>query len=265
MKRHRIEDIHELLDGRLSPERRAAVELHLVECGACRKHHEALSWTQKVVARHLGPAGLPVDLESRLGHMLDAEDSGAGSAVGSVIHRRGWPAGLALVAAALLVALGLPLLRTPSRADLPALVARDHEALEAGTSPEIFRTTDTASLEAYFRAQGIDFTTRVFDLGMMGYRLSGGHVHRLGGRASALFAYRGPAGEWLVCQMFAGTIAELPAADDERQHDGIHFHAYASDGVTTVFWQEGDVICALSSTKDPEVLWQLAFAKAVRI
>ncbi|MCI0407197.1 MAG: anti-sigma factor [Acidobacteria bacterium] len=264
MKRHRIEEIHELLDGRLDPGRRAEVELHLSECEPCRKRHEALIWTRKVAAGHLCTARLPAELESQVRNVLDAEDR-IKVCAGSLLHRWGWAAGLSALAAALLVALGLPLLRTSGRADLPALVAGDHDALKAGSIQEIFRTTDTASLEAYFRAQGVDFTTRVFDLGMMGYRLSGGRAHRLAGRTSALFAYRGPAGEWLVCQMLVGTLAELPDAAEERQHDGIRFLAYASGDVTTVFWQEGDVICALSSAGSPEELWQLAFAKAVRI
>lgn len=61
------------------------------------------------------------------------------------------------------------------------------------------------------------------------------------------------------------TLAELPVAADKRTHDSILFRAHASDCVTTVFWQEGEVVCALSSAVDPETLWQFAYAKSVRI
>ena len=120
-------------------------------------------------------------------------------------------------------------------------------------------------MEAYFARNGIAFQTRVFDLGMMNYRLAGGRVNHLDGRLSALFAYSGPGGQKLVCQMYEGKISELPPTDDVRQHNGITFYVHRSERRTIVFWQEGDVVCVLVSDVPPEDVVQLAFAKAVRV
>jgi hypothetical protein len=104
----------------------------------------------------------------------------------------------------------------------------------------------------------------VFDLGMMQYQLVGGGVHRLGNRASALFAYRGPGGD-LVCQMYQGRLSALPRPDDVRTQNGIRFQVYRRGARTLVFWQEGEVVCVLASDADAEEVIQLAYAKAVKV
>ena len=83
------------------------------------------------------------------------------------------------------------------------------------------------------------------------------------GAASALFVYRGKAGEELLCQMFAGRVASLPAGAERRENKGIEFYVYRSGGKTAVFWQEGAIVCVLVSDIAPEKVVQLAFAKAM--
>ena len=82
-------------------------------------------------------------------------------------------------------------------------------------------------------------------------------------RSRALFVYRGPANEKLVCQMFVGQVDELPKGATLRENKGIKFYTYQSNGVTAVFWQEGTVVCVLVSDIAPEEVVQLAFAKAM--
>ena len=118
-------------------------------------------------------------------------------------------------------------------------------------------------MEEFFAAYGVPFTPRVFDLGMMQYRLVGGRVHRLNGQSGALFIYRGANGEELLCQMFPGKVANLPAGAERRENKGIEFFIYRKNGTTTVFWQEGKIVCALVSDIDLEAVTQLAFAKAM--
>jgi len=62
--------------------------------------------------------------------------------------------------------------------------------------------------------------------------------------------------------MYLGTASELPAGSVERENRGIKFHVYQVKGVTMVFWQEGKVVCVLSSDMPVENVVQLAFAKA---
>jgi hypothetical protein len=120
-------------------------------------------------------------------------------------------------------------------------------------------------MEEFFSEEGIPFETRVFDLGMMNYRLLGGRVHQLISRKSAFFVYRGKDDSIVVCQMYLGRIEELPPGAVRRENNGIHFYIYREQGATVAFWQEGEVTCVLTSDIDPEELLQLAFAKAVKL
>jgi anti-sigma factor RsiW len=104
----------------------------------------------------------------------------------------------------------------------------------------------------------------VFDFGMMGYTLTGGRVGRLENRSGAVFAYRGAAGDAIVCVMYAGSLAELPAGAEPREHNGIRFQVYRRDGFTLVFWEEGEIVCVLISAGPPEQAIELAYAKAVK-
>jgi hypothetical protein len=107
--------------------------------------------------------------------------------------------------------------------------------------------------------------SRVFDLAMMGYGVAGARVHVVAGRPSALFTYRGPGGEVLLCQMYEGELAELPPGAGRRTHDGIEFLIYRRSDLTLVFWQEGDVVCVLVFDIGSEAVVALAFAKAVKV
>jgi hypothetical protein len=120
-------------------------------------------------------------------------------------------------------------------------------------------------MERFFSAAGIPFKTRVFDLGMMTYRLLGGRAYRLNSRKSAFFVYRGKGDSILVCQMYPGGTSELPTGAVLRENKGTTFYVYRVKDLTAVFWQEGTVTCVLTSDIDPEQLVQLAFAKAVKV
>ena len=63
--------------------------------------------------------------------------------------------------------------------------------------------------------------------------------------------------------MYPGAISELPADTTLRENNGIKFQVYQRSGVTMVFWQEGEIVCALSSDIASENVIQLAFAKAM--
>jgi len=153
-----------------------------------------------------------------------------------------------------------------TKLELPAAVAQDYRRYKAGKLPLLLQTEDVRETEKFFSEEGITFQTRVFDLGMMNYRLVGGRVHQLINRRSALFVYRGEGNKILVCQMYPGHVTELlPAGVVRRENKGIEFYIYRINGLTVVFWQEGAVTCVLSSDINPEEVVQLAFAKAVKI
>ena len=153
-----------------------------------------------------------------------------------------------------------------SKLELPAAVAEDYRRYKAGKLPLLLETEDVREMEKFFSEEGITFKTRVFDLGMMRYRLVGGRVNQLVNRQSSLFVYRGESNKILVCQMYRGKVTELlPAGAVRRRNKGIEFYIYRINGLTVVFWQEGSVTCVLSSDINPKEVVQLAFAKAVKI
>ena len=258
--RHYGEELHALLDGRLADAQRAEVEAHLGECARCRRELEAMRWLKGALASRADEALVPAELTARVRTALDAEDAALRRP--PTMTRRTWLAGGLLAAAAVLLFVFLPRHGT---SPLPTLVAEDFRAHQSGAVPLAVRSTDPRVVEAYFAREGIAFPTRVFDLGMMQYGLQGGRVHRLDDRPSALFAYEGPDETELVCQMYEGQVSELPPAEETREHNGITFHVHHVDGVTVVFWQEGEVVCVLASDAPRELVIQLAFAKAVPV
>jgi anti-sigma factor RsiW len=254
--------LQDFLDGRLDAARHAEVQAHLEACPQCRGELEALRWVRDVALKQLPGEELPLALADRVATALDAVDRQARPATSPMFGRpwQRWAAAGALVTAALVL-----LLSWPPRADLADAVAHDFTAYSSGALELDLASSDGEAVESLFAAGGIEFRTRVFDLGMMQYQLVGGRIHRLHTRPSALFAYRGPEGRNLVCQMYEGQLAELPPPDEVREHDGITFQVYRAGRLTLVFWQEGAVVCVLASDAEFEAVIQLAYAKAVKV
>ena len=254
MTSHLGATLQDVLDGRLDAERLAGARAHLDGCPQCRAELDALRWVRDVALQRLPGVDVPPGLATRITADRDAADEGT---------RRRWMrwAGAGALIAAAIAAL---LLFSPTRSDLPNVVARDYTAFTNGRLVLGIRSPDGAAIERFFIREGIAFPTSVFDLGMMQYELVGGRVHRLHDRPSALFAYRGPDGRALVCQMYEGRLADLPRTNDVREHQGVVFQVYRAGNLTLVFWQDGSVVCVLASDGDSEAVIQLAYAKAVR-
>jgi anti-sigma factor RsiW len=262
------EALHDLLDGRLHEPDRAGVMAHLETCVDCRRAFDALS----LLTRHVGAslraeAAVPEDLEARLRLALDEEDRQPRRAteIGQP-GRKPWR-WAAWAAAAVAATIAVVLVWGPWRPSppAPAEVAQDLRRYLAGDFVLDTRTADVRELQRHLDTAALGFPTRVFDLGMMAYRLEGGGVHRVTGRPSALFAYAGPEAQRLLCQMYAGTVTALPPPAERRTHEGTDFLIYREGDVTVVFWQEGDVVCALAANGDAEAAIRLAFAKATRV
>src|SRR5256712_7146839 len=254
--------LQDFLDGRLDDTRQVEVRAHLDGCPQCRGELEALRWGRDVALKQLPGEQVPPELADRVTAALDATHGRTRPAANRTIRRRSWQratAGALRTAAALAL-----LLLSQPRADLVDAVTRDFAAYSSGTLALDLRSSDGTAVERLYVRGGIDFRTRGFDLWIMQYRLGGGWIHRPVGRPSALFAYRGPEGRDLVCQMYEGRLAELPRSDDVREHNGITFQVYRAGRLTLVFWQEGAVVCVLASDAESEAVIQLAYAKAAK-
>ncbi len=258
---HPTDSLQDALDHRLDPASRAALDAHLSTCEKCRLELAALQWT-KEQARSARHSEEPVGLEARLRAVLDEEERalpGAASVSRARLRRLvPWLA----AAAALVVAVWMGgRFRTSSVPDSVAGVYRGYAS--NALSLEV-ASADPAELERYL-GRVLPFRTRVFDLGMMGFPLEGAGVQPVGGRDGALIAYRAADGRVLLCQMYEGSVADLPEPIGRRTNDGITFHLYRDGDVTLVFWQEGAIVCVLAAEGDPETAIQLAFAKAVKL
>ena len=254
------EDIQDLLDDRLLSARRAEIEAHVAECTLCRQTLATLTWAREAAAR-MPVHEPPPELSTQVARALDREARPA-PRVARSLHRAGWALGLG--AAAAVAILFFVFVGRPS-ADVPDAVERAYTDYESGALRLDTVTGDAPALQAFFARHGMAFATRVFDLNMMGYRLQGGRTHTLRLRPSALFVYRAAGGRELICQMYEGTLAHLPAGGEERTHNGIAFRIYRSSALTLVFWQEGAVVCVLASDAPTEEVLQLAYAKAVKV
>lgn len=257
---HLREELDLLIDGRLAPGRRSHVGAHLAGCAICRRELEALRSVKAAVRDRVPEQEMPDALSARVIAALDQVDRESRprkARVSRIVGRAALGFGLAATIVAVL------LLRA-SRDDFIKAAVEDLAQVRAAALSMDFETADPAALEGRFAESGIPFAVRVFDFGMMGYQLVGGRVHRIEGRPSALFVFRSVDGRYVVCQMYEGTLADLPVAFEERENNGIIFRIYQVRNVTLVFWQEGRVVCVLTSDGDTEEAIQLAFAKAVR-
>jgi anti-sigma factor RsiW len=251
------EDIQDLLDGRFRSVRRAEIEAHVANCPRCGETLATLSWARQAVAR-LPMHEPPPELLTQVARALDQEARPM-PRVARKLHRIGWALGLATAAAVAI----LFVWRRP--ANIPDAVARAYSTYATSALRPDTVTGDGPALQAFFARHGITFATRVFNLDMMGYRLLGGRIHALGKGPSALFVYHDASGRILLCQMYEGSLSQLPAGGEAREHNGIAFRVYRSGALSLVFWQEGAVVCVLASGASVEEVMQLAYAKAVKV
>ena len=260
--RHYKDELQDWLDGRLDAATCDEVERHVETCAECRREYEAVAWTKREVNR-LPAAEAPPDLRENILRALRAESSPAAVIAPPPSFWEQRRRTILAVAAVVMFAAVLASFWFLESPGLPEIAARDFVAYRAERLALELSTRDVKQMETYFAEHGVAFNTRVFDLGMMKYELVGGRVQQPGRAPRALFVYRGPDNQKLVCQMFVGRVGELPKGATLRENKGIKFHTYQAKGVTAVFWQEGAVVCVLASDIAPEEVVQLAFAKAM--
>jgi anti-sigma factor RsiW len=263
--RHYSDELQLLLDGRLDVDTTRLVETHLRGCAACRTEQQEL-FALRESLRALGDATLPSGLPERIRAALDAESAPPGrlGAAPAATTRKSmlWRAAGGLAALALAV-----FATVQWNGPEPGIVdvARAVMSFEAGSLPLDIRTTVPVQVEAEFRAHGIRFAPRVFDLQMMGYQLVGGATTTLAGTTSTLFVYRGRGDQYVLCQMFEGIIDSFIRNAAVEERNGIRFYVHRRGKVTEVFWAEGGVICVLASTAESASVIALAIAKAMKV
>jgi anti-sigma factor RsiW len=258
---HVRDEIQDLLDGRLDATARERVEAHLAQCEACERDRRALSRVRESLRGGFRRAEVPADLREAVSAVLDREDAQVPTAPMWTPTRRRW---LLLGVTAAVVVLGALTVFLARPKPLPERIARDYSEFRAGRLPLQFETQDAAALDRFFVDRGLRFRTRVLDLAMMRYRLLGGAVLDESARKRAFFVYRAADGRLLACQMYEGRVSDLRAPKSVRRHGDFTFLVFHANDQTQVFWQEGDVVCVLTSDIPSEEVVQLAFAKAMQ-
>jgi anti-sigma factor RsiW len=251
--------IDDLVSGELPDDRLEELERHLASCEECRAERDVLRALRGATRRLAEATAPPVALETAVRSALDAADDEPPVASRRVGRPLPW---LAAAAALALMVAGVWWLRAPPQDDLPAGAVESYRLHRDGQLPHAVVTADEAVLERFFEGQ-LDFPARVIDLRMMEYALVGGRVHELQGRPSALYAYRGPAGRVVLCQMLPGALEELPPPDRTHEERGFTFQVYERGDLTAVFWLEGEVLCVLVSDMPAGELLDLAREKAM--
>lgn len=254
---HSLDTLQDFVDGRLDGASRARVDEHLRACATCRADVDRMV-AAKAALRRLPRPELPPGLANRVIAALNEADDTGGEPTMPRATARGWLAATGLVAAMVIAVV----VWQRTSADLPELAGGAAREYRAGRLALTWTESDARTLNTRLDEQ-LPFSARVFDLGMMGYQIVGGRLHRVGTHESALWVYRGERGV-LVCQMYRGTVRELPPTAERREANGFTFFVYHSHGETQVFWQEGDVICVLASNLPSETVIELAIAKAMK-
>lgn len=248
-------ELQDLLDGRLDEEAQTSVEAHLASCERCREEFAALQHA-RAATRSLPSPAMPPPLVREIADAIHRASRNRGETAPRS-RRQVLAFGLAAAASALL---GVYVVRR--RDDLPAAAIRVAAVPSDQADTAGLLTTDPTALERFF-ATRLSFHVRVYDLGMMQYRLVGGRVGDVASHPSAIYSYIGPRDTRLTCEMYVGNVAELPEPDERREHSGIAFRVYKRGDTTAVFWQERQVVCAAISDIPTDDVVALAFAKAL--
>jgi anti-sigma factor RsiW len=257
---HPVERLVDLVDDRLNVAEAAEVRRHVADCAACRLELEWIAAGRSAARAARRTDTAPADVRARLTSALDDLDAAAASPRPARISRRAVWTGLAAAAGLVLYLMGPWRGRT---ADAVDRARAEYLSVRGNAAALTRRTSDAVALERYFNEPADGPRIRVIDLGMMGWTLEGGAQRRSGSVPVALYAYRSSAGADLVCQMYPGVLADLPAAGAVRQENGFEFRVYTRDGVTLVFWQEGALVCVLAAELPAAEVVALAIAKAM--
>jgi len=258
------DQLEHLLDGRLEDEERTRLKAQLAEHEGLRREYVALRSVKQALHRHASSAPSPPHLESRILAALDAEDEArepqGAAARGTLLRmvaRTAWALAAMLVVAA---GIGIYVL---SQDSLVHEVAQDYVQYRNRQLTMEFSGENRASLARFMDQHGFPPHERMLELGSAEFRFAGWAIDALEQRPAIFLAYESSADKRILCQMWPGSLAELPrGAEIHAEGQTSAVYVYDVDSLTLAFWQEGSILCVLASDIGRDKLVELAVAKA---
>lgn len=157
------------------------------------------------------------------------------------------------------VGLILSLFRDPG---LPSYVQDSYMRVAGGLVVPDRAVSDPAAVAAALSAAPPG-AVRVPLLQPQGYALAGGTHVELGGTPAALAIYHNVLRDMVTWHAMSGRVHQLPAAPETRSVSGQQYYIHYKASTTIVFWQDGPVVAALTSTLPAEQVMVLALAASV--
>lgn len=250
-----------LVDQELNASEERALEAHLRECSTCSRVAEEERRIKQLLRGRAERLSAPSELRRSI---LADERIFPKTKAAQPVFRRAGQLRRAMLAALLLLALGLPvfLLQRPGSEPIAAIAVDRYDALGKEISPVASEKPEEL-VARLVREAGGHFHPMGYDLSSMGLRPVAGIVQEIQGRKVLVVIYRGEGGT-LICYTFPGSEADAPN-DSEKFFDPakqMNFYAFARGTVHAVLHREGELICILASDMPMADLLALAKAKA---
>jgi anti-sigma factor RsiW len=255
--------VQDYLDGRLGPEEMAQAEKVLGESPDARAELEALKRVRALMKSTPSAPVMPADLQARVRDALDLEEGRIRQEPVQPSERRLlWYRPALAAAAAVVLALGLWGIFTPSSDGFIDQVYARYEQTVTKDCTQFFSHKDPECLKKFLNDFGRSYDEAMLNVGMEGFVLENGVVGPLGDRPSAVMAYQHPDRQRIVCQMYEGQLEDLPEGGEVFGPSGLQVRIFRRGNVTMAFWQDGQLVCVLSSSVESGQLIQLALKKA---
>jgi mycothiol system anti-sigma-R factor len=233
------------VDGELGPEATLEASSHLAQCPQCRGRLEQERRFRQLLRRQPRESAPP---ELRASIQASIRRRARRGAV------RPWLAASAVAAAALLLAIALPAVRTP-----PSLVSDlvdKHIAYAQIEQPAEFASPNPGAVEAWLRDRG-GLRTTVVDYSMSGIRLVGARIADAQEQRAAYVLYE--KGHTLLSVFMVPTAGRAVALEGpSRSYRGHDYVTFERKGYRTVSWTEGRLVFGLVSMLDYEGLLECA-------
>ena len=239
------QDIAALVDGRLAPDRRAALERRAQEdagvAAAIARQRAALA----IIAGAVQQVSAPLGLRAAVGRLQPAMP--ARRTLRERLRGRAWivPGGL-VAAGAAAAALALIV--------LPAGAPSVQDVVAAAIRPPVAAVSPVGGNSRLLREQveGVRFPNFA---GKFGREATGERTDEVDGRRTRTVFYEGDVAYTIV----AGQALEEPDGAEVTTREGTRLRTFSDDGRTVVTWRRQGHTCVLSSTRVPkDALLELA-------